>query len=204
MGRRTSRGVRGSSDLPAGGARRIWTGIAELAGVPVRHVSVGPDREQTLEFAVEREERAREGPGRGRRGRGSTRCARRWRATPPWTGARRAGERRASRRWPTLVHRVGRATSTGSGRVRRARVDRPHRGRARGAPGGRAGGRAARRAGSPVFGPTRGRGPDRGVEGVGRASCASATASPAPRSGGFTDAAERGRVPGPSSSRRSW
>ena len=34
-------------DLPAG-ARKYVMRISELGGVPVRHLSVGPDREQTL------------------------------------------------------------------------------------------------------------------------------------------------------------
>jgi adenylosuccinate synthase len=41
-------GVRGSGDLPPA-ARKYVERIADLGGVPVRNVSVGPHRDQTVE-----------------------------------------------------------------------------------------------------------------------------------------------------------
>jgi adenylosuccinate synthase len=43
-------GARRLTDLPAG-ARRYIDRLAELIGLPIRIISVGPDREQTIQAA---------------------------------------------------------------------------------------------------------------------------------------------------------
>ena len=47
-------GVERFEDLPAA-ARKYVDRIAELAAVPVRHLSVGPDRRQTLAVMIHKE-----------------------------------------------------------------------------------------------------------------------------------------------------